>query len=107
VIVVDDGLATGTTMRAAIVALRAHHPHRLVVAVPVIARECCATFGGLADALIWLIAPEPFVAVGNWYLNFAPTSDAEVCDLLDRAPAVPHGAPHAPVALAYEDPVES
>jgi predicted phosphoribosyltransferase len=85
VILVDDGLATGTTMRAAIVAARAQDPSQLVVAVPVIAGESLEAFRALADALIWMIAPEPFLAVGLWYADFAPTTDAEVCELLARA----------------------
>jgi predicted phosphoribosyltransferase len=85
VILVDDGLATGTTMRAAIAAVRAHGPAQLVVAVPTIAGESLQAFRALADLLVWVIAPEPFLAVGLWYEDFAPTSDAEVCDLLARA----------------------
>jgi len=85
VILVDDGLATGMTMRAAIAAVRQQEPAQLVVAVPVMAWESCDTFRALADVLVWMIAPEPFVAVGLWYEDFAPTTDAEVCDLLARA----------------------
>ena len=85
VILVDDGLATGTTMRAAIAAVREQRPAQLVVAVPALAGESWEVFRELADVLVWVIAPEPFVAVGLWYEDFAPTTDAEVCDLLARA----------------------
>jgi putative phosphoribosyl transferase len=85
VILVDDGLATGTTMRAAIAAVRGQDPAQLVVAVPAIAGESWEVFRALADVLVWVIAPEPFVAVGLWYEDFAPTTDAEVCELLARA----------------------
>jgi putative phosphoribosyl transferase len=85
VILVDDGLATGMTMRAAITAVRQQGSTQLVVAVPVMAWESCDAFRALADALVWVIAPEPLVAVGPWYEDFAPTTDAEVCDLLARA----------------------
>jgi predicted phosphoribosyltransferase len=85
VILVDDGLATGTTMRAAIAAVRAQGPAQLVVAVPVIAEESLEVFRVLADVLVWVIAPGPFIAVGLWYTDFAPTTDAEVCELLARA----------------------
>jgi predicted phosphoribosyltransferase len=85
VILVDDGRATGMTMRAAIAAVRRQGSTQLVVAVPAMAGESCDTFRALADVLVWVIAPEPFVAVGLWYEDFAPTTDAEVCDLLARA----------------------
>jgi putative phosphoribosyl transferase len=89
VILVDDGLATGTTMRAAIAAIRAQRPARLVVAIPVAAAESLAALRPLVDALVWVIAPEPFDALGLWYEDFAPTTDAEVCALLARdAPAL-------------------
>jgi putative phosphoribosyl transferase len=84
VVLVDDGLATGTTMRAAIVAVRAQRPAQLVVAVPVAAAESLAALRPLVDALVWVIAPEPFDALGLWYEDFAPTTDAEVCALLAR-----------------------
>ena len=82
VILVDDGLATGTTMRAAIAAVRQQVPAAVVVAVSVIALESCAVFRAVADALVWVIAPEPFYAVGLCYEDFTPTTDAEVRDLL-------------------------
>lgn len=82
VIVVDDGLATGSTMRAAIAALRALGPARIVMAVPTAAPIVCQEFRALADEVVCLITPEPFHAVGLWYLDFAPTSDEEVIWLL-------------------------
>jgi putative phosphoribosyl transferase len=85
VILVDDGLATGSTMRAAIAALRKKGPSRIVVAVPVGARETCTSMAGLVDEVICLETPEPFYAVGLWYEDFAQTDDAEVHELLERA----------------------
>jgi putative phosphoribosyl transferase len=88
VILVDDGLATGSTMRAAVAALRRQHPARIVVAVPVGAAETCADFSGEADDVVCARTPEPFYAVGLWYGDFGQTSDEEVRDLLGLA-AVP------------------
>src|SRR5438128_1506477 len=91
VILVDDGLATGSTMRAAVKALRQLEPARIVVAVPVGAAETCSEFEQEADEAICAIAPEPFYAVGYWYADFEPTSDDEVRQLLSEsreAPAV-------------------
>lgn len=85
VILVDDGLATGSTMRAALAALRAKSPRSIVVAVPVGARETCSAMASLADEVICLETPDPFYAVGLWYENFEQTDDAEVHDLLARA----------------------
>jgi putative phosphoribosyl transferase len=87
VILVDDGLATGTTMRAAIAAVRTQRPAKLVVAVPVAARESLTALRPLVDGLAWVIAPEPFYAIGLWYENFAQTTDAEVRALLEQHPA--------------------
>ena len=87
VILVDDGLATGSTMRAAVAALREEGPREIVVAVPVGARETCGAMATIADEVVCLAAPEPFYAVGLWYENFDQTSDAEVHDLLERAAA--------------------
>jgi predicted phosphoribosyltransferase len=83
VILVDDGLATGSTMRAAVMAIRQQAPARIIVAVPVGAASTCADLGDVADAVVCLRSPEPFVAVGLWYRDFTPTSDAEVRELLD------------------------
>ena len=84
-ILVDDGLATGSTMRAAVTALRREQPERIVVAVPVGARDAYDHIRAIADEAVCLEAPEDFFAVGDWYFDFRPTSDAEVRDLLARA----------------------
>ena len=83
-ILVDDGLATGSTMRAAVKALRQLGPARIVVAVPVGAAETCLEFQQEADEAICAITPEPFYAVGHWYADFEQTSDEEVHALLER-----------------------
>ena len=84
VILVDDGLATGSTMRAAVAALRRLGPARIVVAVPTAAPSTCEEFRREADECICQITPEPFHAVGLWYQDFSQTTDDEVRDLLDR-----------------------
>ena len=86
VILVDDGLATGSTMRAAVAALRKMHPSRIVVAVPVAAAETCAEMRADVDDIVCARTPEPFRAVGLWYQDFSQTTDEEVRDLLRRAP---------------------
>lgn len=86
VILVDDGLATGSTMLVAIRALRLQRPARIVVAVPTAAPTVCAEVGRRADEIVCAITPEPFYAVGLWYDDFSETSDAEVRELLHRAP---------------------
>jgi predicted phosphoribosyltransferase len=83
VILVDDGLATGSTMQAAILALRQRAPKRIIVAVPVGARETCQTLAQSADEVICVATPEPFNAVGLWYDDFSQTSDEEVRRLLE------------------------
>ena len=85
VILVDDGLATGSTMRAAVAALRRLGPARVVVAVPVGAPETCAELGTEADECICAREPQPFYAVGAWYEDFSQTSDEEVRYLLEKA----------------------
>lgn len=85
VILVDDGLATGATMRAAVAALRQEGPARIVVAVPVAAPETCDAFRDVADEIVCAVTPEPFHAVGLWYDDFSQTTDDEVRALLDRA----------------------
>jgi predicted phosphoribosyltransferase len=82
VIVVDDGLATGSTMRAAVGALRRMEPRAIVVAVPVAAASVCRDFRSEADDVICLSTPEPFEAVGLWYDDFDQTTDQEVHNLL-------------------------
>ncbi len=85
VILVDDGLATGSTMRAAVAALRRLEPDRIVVAVPTAAPSTCAELGREADECVACITPDPFYAVGVWYEDFSQTSDDEVRELLERA----------------------
>jgi putative phosphoribosyl transferase len=87
VILVDDGLATGSTMRAAAAALRAQHPEKLVVAVPVAPPETCAMLRNEVDDVVCAMVPDPFLAVGNWYSDFSQTSDEEVRELLRAAEA--------------------
>jgi predicted phosphoribosyltransferase len=82
VIVVDDGLATGASMRAAVEALRQRQPAELVVAVPVAPSESCLDLERVADTVVCPRTPEPFFAVGHWYDDFSEVSDAEVRDLL-------------------------
>jgi putative phosphoribosyl transferase len=89
VILIDDGLATGSTMRAAAQAMRAHRPARVVIAVPVGAPQTCAELAAVADEVICARMPEPFSAVGQWYLNFDQTDDDEVRDLLQKSTAIP------------------
>lgn len=102
-IVVDDGLATGATMRAAIAALRAQAPIRIVAAAPVAAQETCREIERVADAAICLVTPARFLAVGVWYADFSPTTDDEVRFLLAQAaawapPALAEGAARLPAA---------
>jgi len=100
VILVDDGLATGSSMRAAVVALRQMQPSRLIVAVPVGAQETCDEFRGEADEVVCAITPEPFMAVGAWYADFSQTSDEEVRELLQRAAAQQGNSQHFPDSCA-------
>jgi putative phosphoribosyl transferase len=86
VLLIDDGLATGSSMKAAVQAVRAHTPARIVVAVPVGAPETCEEFAELADDVVCARTPEPFSAVGLWYRDFSQTSDAEVRALLHERP---------------------
>lgn len=85
VLLVDDGLATGATMRAAVRAIRGHRPSRIVVAVPVASRDTCRALRSEADDVICAYTPEPFHAVGLWYEDFTPTTDDEVIAHLSRA----------------------
>jgi predicted phosphoribosyltransferase len=93
VILVDDGLATGSTMRAAVQALRQMRPARIVVAVPTAPPETCAELQAVADEVVCAITPRHFGGVGAWYQDFSQTSDDEVRELLARAanPPVPQG----------------
>jgi predicted phosphoribosyltransferase len=90
VILVDDGLATGSTMRAAAQSVRLHRPSRVVVAVPVGARQTCSEIAAVADEVICARMPEPFSAVGQWYLNFDQTDDDEVRELLQKSTPTTH-----------------
>jgi putative phosphoribosyl transferase len=89
VIVVDDGLATGATMRAAVAALRPEAPQEVVVAVPTAAAETCDELRGDVDDIVCAETPQPFYGVGMWYEDFSQTTDDEVMRLLAEAPA-PH-----------------
>jgi len=82
VILVDDGLATGSTMRAATAAIRAQAPARVIVAVPVAAAETCSALRSEVDEVVCVSTPQPFYAVGLWYHDFTQTSDSEVHALL-------------------------
>jgi putative phosphoribosyl transferase len=81
-ILVDDGVATGSSMRAAVLAVRRFHPARVAVAVPVGAHETCEALREIADDVVCVSTPKPFSAVGLWYVNFSQTTDEEVRQLL-------------------------
>ena len=107
VILVDDGLATGSSMRAAVAALRRLNPGRIVVAVPVGAEETCAAFRVEADEAICARMPEPFMAVGMWYDDFSQTTDDEVRELLANSPEPANESeglqpPRAPTGSIHE-----
>ena len=85
VILIDDGLATGSTMRAALAALQGRRPAKIIVAVPVGAPETCTAFQQEADEVICARTPEPLWSVGSWYDDFTQTTDEEVCRLLEKA----------------------
>lgn len=87
VVLVDDGLATGSTMKAAVQAVRALSPARIVVAVPVGAADTCHALSATADDVVCARTPEPFSAVGLWYRNFSQTTDEEVRELLEQSRA--------------------
>jgi putative phosphoribosyl transferase len=84
VILIDDGLATGSTMRAAIIGVRAHHPAKLVVGVPVAASEICTEIGTEVDEVVCLRQPATLLGIGGWYEDFSQLSDEEVKALLDE-----------------------
>jgi putative phosphoribosyl transferase len=88
VVLVDDGLATGSTMKAAVQAVRAERPVHIVVAVPVGAPDTCRELAAVADEVVCARTPQPFSAVGLWYRDFSQTTDEEVRDLLHRSEAV-------------------
>lgn len=85
VIIVDDGLATGATMRAAIQAVRQQMPSEIIIAIPVGAQESVATVARLVDKVVCLFTPEPFSSIGQWYEEFGQVSDEEVQALLGQA----------------------
>ncbi len=89
VILVDDGIATGATVRAAVKAIKQQKPARLIVAAPTAAADTAKIIAREVDQIVCLATPEPYYAVGNWYRNFDQTSDAEVCALLNRAAGLP------------------
>lgn len=90
IILVDDGIATGATMHAAVAALKQRQPARIIIAVPTAAPLTCNEFAAEVDELVCVIRPEPFIAVGYWYRQFSQTSDEEVRNLLEQAN---HGLP--------------
>jgi putative phosphoribosyl transferase len=94
-ILTDDGLATGASMKAAIQALRLQEPRRIVVAVPVAAKEACEEFSMIADEIVCTYTPAPFRAIGLWYEDFSQTTDEEVQQFLRAAP---YRAPAAGIA---------
>lgn len=90
VIIVDDGLATGSTMRAAVKALKKLGPAKIIVAAPVAARETCESFKADVDSTcVCVMSPEPFQGVGLWYRDFSQTTDEEVCYLLKNVKEPP------------------
>jgi putative phosphoribosyl transferase len=88
VILVDDGLATGASMQAAIQIVQQQQPAKVVVAVPVAPRSSCEAIAATVDELVCLMQPEPFYAIGQWYDNFAQVSDEEVCNFFAEPPMV-------------------
>jgi predicted phosphoribosyltransferase len=85
VILVDDGIATGATIRAAVAALYQQQPTRLIVAVPIAAPETCEELSAEVDELVCVMTPEPFYAISLWYEDFSPTTDEEVREYLERS----------------------
>lgn len=92
VIVVDDGLATGSSMRAAVTAIRELGPSKIVIAVPVGSPSTCAELRQIAEDVVCPWMPEPFSAVGMWYDDFSQTADDEVRSLLRARAEAPHGS---------------
>lgn len=107
-VLVDDGLATGSTMLAAVRVLRQAQPARVVAAVPVAAPDTCRQLSAEVDEMICVRTPDPFYAVGLWYENFDQTSDGEVISLLEQArnmrqPQAPAAHPGAAGSAAHQD----
>jgi putative phosphoribosyl transferase len=88
VVLVDDGLATGATMRVAIKALKMEHAARIIVAIPLAPTDTCKALRLEVDLVVCLASPEPFVAVGCWYEDFSQTTDADVRSLLEQGTQV-------------------
>jgi predicted phosphoribosyltransferase len=84
VILIDDGLTTGNTMRSAIAALRQSHPHRIVAATPVGSRQTCELLRGEADEVVCALSPEPLYSVSRWYRDYSPIMDRDIRDMLER-----------------------
>ncbi len=82
IILVDDGIATGATMHAAVAVLRKQQPARIVIAVPTSSPSTAEEFAAEVDEVVCVIKPEPFLAISYWYKHFSQTTDSEVCDLL-------------------------
>lgn len=91
VVLIDDGLATGSTMKAAVQAVRARGPSRVIVAVPVGSPDTCSALADIADEIVCARSPARFAAVGQWYREFSQTTDAEVRELLASSEAAPRG----------------
>ena len=96
VVLVDDGLATGSTMRAAVEALRRQGPREIIVAVPIASPESCEALAREADRVVCVETPEPFHAVGLWYDDFSPTTDEEVQQILHSTGGREQAAEGAP-----------
>jgi predicted phosphoribosyltransferase len=96
IVLVDDGLATGATMRAAVEALRRQRPRQIVAAVPIAAPDTCEALSREVDRVVCAATPEPFHAVGLWYDDFSPTTDEEVQQILASAGGREAGAEAAP-----------
>jgi putative phosphoribosyl transferase len=84
IILVDDGLATGSTMQAAVLAIKQQKPQRIVVAVPVATVDICQKMREMVDEVVCVMMPDPLYSIGFWYMNFAQTTDAEVCECLQK-----------------------
>jgi putative phosphoribosyl transferase len=85
IILVDDGLATGATMRSAIQSIQPQQPAQIIVAVPIATTEIVDELTASVDAVVCLIVPKPLYSIGSWYDDFPQTTDAEVCEILDRS----------------------
>jgi predicted phosphoribosyltransferase len=85
IILVDDGIATGSTMHAAVIALRKYKPAAIIIAVPVAAHDTCEKMAKIVDRIICPLKPINFYAVGLWYENFSQVSDSEVIELLEKS----------------------